>query len=156
MNAYQGDSHRPTSFFIEDILLSKGPKPLQSLVASRELQGAAAVQAALQHATSGGVVGVGGTAGGLLQGAAVHRMTHGFPGLTGPHLPVGAGAEYGLAYLPGSAFLPHQPLAAHPAFLHKPLDPFLLHPGSAAAAAAAGKWLHGLPAHRVCLYTLVI
>ncbi|ELU12043.1 hypothetical protein CAPTEDRAFT_149569 [Capitella teleta] len=66
-------------------------------------------------------------------------MPQSIPGLTAPH----TGGDFGLAYLPSSAFMPPQHLhAAHPAFLPKPLDHFLLHPGSAAAAAAAAAGLH--------------
>lgn len=133
------ENSRPTSFFIEDILLSKGPKgtiPLHAATAaaaaaSRELQqqSAAAVQAALQqHVVSSGAPSSTNGGGPLTSlPLTIPRLPQALPGLT-----PSAAAEYGLAYLPTSAFLPHQPLAAHPAFLHKPLDPFLLHPGAAA------------------------
>ena len=102
---------RPTSFYIEDILLNK-PKQLQ--YARAELTAAAAAAAA---AAAGAAA---------LGPAGLHPATVG----GGHHHRAAAGlAEY-YTYLPGPTYLPHQPFT-HPAFAtHKHDHPFLLPAGA--------------------------
>lgn len=104
MNAFPDHhhTHRPTSFYIEDILL---PKPKQLQYARAELTAAAAAAAAA--------------------GAAAGAAAMGGP-LGGRH---GGLPEY-YTYLPGPTYLPQQHFA-HPAFAaHKHEHPFLLPAGA--------------------------